>query len=198
MSDERIQMSRRRLLASVATVGGASAAAGVGTFASFTDSEASGVNAVEAGTLDLKLDDDDVTVRFLEATDIVPGQNDTGTVGLGNSGSIDGTIEIEVTTLQSAENGYDGDENDGQNPGPGGELEDYLRIEWFIGSQPVLSEQLLSNVSEGQKIQTSVTIPAGESKQFAFDWMLKEGAEQIQGDSVDIDLTFRLVQSGGG
>jgi len=54
--DDRIKLTRRKILASTGAVGLAGAGAGLGTSALFSDTETFGNNALTAGTLDLKVD----------------------------------------------------------------------------------------------------------------------------------------------
>ena len=52
-SDSTIELNRRRVLSGLGVIGLASAGAGAGTMALFSDTETSSGNAVQAGTLDL-------------------------------------------------------------------------------------------------------------------------------------------------
>ncbi|MFC7142570.1 TasA family protein [Halosimplex aquaticum] len=98
MSDDesKIELNRRRVLGGIVTVGAAAAAAGAGTFAYFSDSEASNDNQVSAGTLDLTPESGSLaTFAFSE---VKPG----ATKGphswtLNNAGSIDGSLDVDVT-----------------------------------------------------------------------------------------------------
>jgi len=54
--DDRIKLTRRKILASASAVGLAGAGAGLGTSAFFSDTESFGNNSLTAGTLDLKVD----------------------------------------------------------------------------------------------------------------------------------------------
>jgi len=56
MTDDNIELTRRKLLGSVGALGVAGATAGYGTSALFTDTEAFGDDSIVAGTLDLKVD----------------------------------------------------------------------------------------------------------------------------------------------
>lgn len=56
MSDKKLELSRRNMLAGLGTIGIASAGAGMGTSAYFNDKERIANNTVTAGKLDLKLD----------------------------------------------------------------------------------------------------------------------------------------------
>ncbi len=53
--DASVRLTRRRLLGATATIGVASASAGVGTMAYFSDSVSSDENRIEAGTMELHL-----------------------------------------------------------------------------------------------------------------------------------------------
>ncbi|MFB6175724.1 MAG: SipW-dependent-type signal peptide-containing protein, partial [Halobaculum sp.] len=55
MTDHELELTRRRVLAGLGTVGAVAAGAGAGTSAYFSDSEAM-PNAIVAGETDLKLD----------------------------------------------------------------------------------------------------------------------------------------------
>lgn len=56
MADDKLNLSRRSMLAGLGTIGIASAGAGLGTSAYFNDTESISNNAVTAGELDLQLD----------------------------------------------------------------------------------------------------------------------------------------------
>ncbi|GCF14650.1 hypothetical protein Harman_25850 [Haloarcula mannanilytica] len=74
MSDNNIELTRRRVLGGIATVGAASAAVGAGTFAAFSDTEESTGNTISAGTLDLE---SDITTS-LSLTGLKPGDDKDG------------------------------------------------------------------------------------------------------------------------
>jgi predicted ribosomally synthesized peptide with SipW-like signal peptide len=56
MADDRIELTRRKILGSLGAVGAAGAAAGFGTTALFSDEEEFANNTITAGRLDLKMD----------------------------------------------------------------------------------------------------------------------------------------------
>jgi len=56
MSDNNLELSRRKILGSVGAVGAAGAAAGLGTSALFSDEESFTNNSITAGTLDMTVD----------------------------------------------------------------------------------------------------------------------------------------------
>lgn len=198
MSDQQIQLTRRRLLGGLVTIGSASVAAGAGTMAYFSDTESSADNAVQAGTLDLTLDDTDQTVTFLDESGIAPGDSGQGSVSLGNAGTIPGTPEVEVAAIRSTENGYYGKEN-GQDGSPNdGELDEHLEVRVSFDGQTIVGRTTVANVSPGDSYTMSSTIGAGESKPFTVEWWLPSDTSNLaQSDGYEFDLTFRLVQDGG-
>ena len=76
MNGKDIELTRRRVLGGAATIGAASAAAGAGTFAYFSDTESSTGNTVDAGTLNITTPvDGQITL-----SNGVPGSTFTGTI----------------------------------------------------------------------------------------------------------------------
>lgn len=183
MTDSSPHVTRRRLLGSVATVAGASAATGAGTMAYFSDTSTSSGNVVQAGTLDLTFGQSQ-TVPFLDETGITPPDSGSETLDLVNDGSIDGALEVDISGIQST-----------------GELENYLEIEVRIGGQPFLSRQSVSNLSTPPiavvETQDNVVIQGGGNQMsFTLEWWLPESTKnKAKGDSVSLDFTFRLTQT---
>lgn len=109
MSDKKFDLTRRRVLGGMATIGAASAAAGAGTMALFSDSEGSTGNTIQAGTLDLTAG---TTQAFsTNMQNIAPGDvTETLQITLSNVGSLSGN-HVEITA------GYGN--NDGSEPADG-------------------------------------------------------------------------------
>jgi len=105
MSDKNIKLTRRRALGALGVVGVASAGAGAGTLALFSDEETSGGNSVQAGTLDLTLDGGNEAVTLIDTADVKPGDNGDGRTTLTNDGSVDGYVDLSVTSVYDPENG---------------------------------------------------------------------------------------------
>jgi len=68
MSDDGLNLSRRKVLGGITTVGAASAAAGAGTFALFSDSSQTTKQTISTGTV--KLNDNNPFVGNLSNTDL--------------------------------------------------------------------------------------------------------------------------------
>lgn len=206
MSDPTIELTRRRVLGGLVTVGGASAAAGAGTMAAFSDIETSANNAVQAGTLDLTLDSDSQPVTFFEgATPIVPGDDGQDSVTLGNAGSIDGDVEVGLDGVSNSENGRSQEEIDNGDDTPDeGELQDFLEVRATIDANELVGWTDLADLPTGGSYSTGVTLSQGETTDFVVEWRFPKPSSNnpelnvAQSDSVELDISFTLVQSGSG
>lgn len=204
MPSSSIKLTRRRLLGGLTTIGGASAAAGAGTMAMFGDSEASSGNTLQTGTLDLKIDDGDQTVSFLDVFGIEPGEDYTdyqgnvdydGAVKLSNDGSIPGRPEVEVAAIRSDENGYHGRERNRDDTPNEGELDEHLDVLATIDSYVVWDRQRIGRLSS-DPYSVNTTIDPGKSRTFTLRWWLwSDVGNLVQSDSIQLDLNFRLVQT---
>ena len=78
-------------------------AAGIATWALFTDTEESTDNVLTAGTLDLRTDDADGVTQTLYATNMAPGETvGPATIQLSNAGTMDGaTLDIAFSYVES-------------------------------------------------------------------------------------------------
>ena len=77
---------------------------GGGTWAYFSDPEDITGNYFSAGTLDLDVDGTDNPSAIFALTDVYPGQSGNDYAVLTNSGSLDGELDIEISSVTNAEN----------------------------------------------------------------------------------------------
>ncbi|GAB7093606.1 hypothetical protein JCM30237_07580 [Halolamina litorea] len=96
-SGSTIELNRRRVLAGLGTIGVASAGAGAGTMALFSDTESSSGNTVQAGTLDLTLGNGGSAP--LSASNVAPGDSGTSVLQVNNEGSINGSLDVNVANV---------------------------------------------------------------------------------------------------
>ncbi|QLH81243.1 SipW-dependent-type signal peptide-containing protein [Halosimplex pelagicum] len=162
MSDKEFGLSRRQMLAGLGTIGVASAGAGLGTTALFSDEESFEGNSVTAGTLDMSVTAsveaaneywaEQVDLAELEATadgdavtgiqvsDVKPG--DWGIICFEfEVGDNPGYIRTRAEGRETGENGYtepeptDGEaENDPDDDDGAGELQDFMLAEVYQNS----------------------------------------------------------------
>ena len=117
MSDDRsrFELTRRRLLGSVAVTGTAAAGAGAGTFALFQDTESSTGNTINAGTLELTVSDGDPNEEGASGTWTISNAKPGGEpvladIALKNAGSIEADhveLDVSVDPTESDVNGND-------------------------------------------------------------------------------------------
>ncbi|WP_277555482.1 TasA family protein [Halobaculum limi] len=96
-SGSTIELNRRRVLGALGTVGVASAGAGAGTFALFSDTETSSGNSVQAGTLDLTLGNGGSAT--LTASEVAPGDSGVSALQVNNDGNLDGSLDVNVSNV---------------------------------------------------------------------------------------------------
>lgn len=201
MSDDKLELNRRRVLGGLATIGVASAGAGAGTMAYFSDTESSTGNTVSAGTLDLKADGGDSAVTTVNISDVAPGDSGGGSTTLKNSGTISGSVDLNFGSATNSEG--DNPESEGDTASPG-DLGDVLEVEVYVGSTLVRGDYTASppptfnQVFDGTEDDSNVALSAGGSKDLTINWQLPSSAgNDIQGDSVSGDITVELNQTDG-
>lgn len=193
MTDRKIELTRRRFLGSLVTIGGAGAAAGMGTMAAFSDTEARSGNTVQAGTLDLTLaDGQNTSVTFLNESGVVPGDSDFDSLDLNNEGSISADLEISLEAIRSTD-------KSGNSPG---DLENYLEVRGVVELSDGSTEEIFPWQTMSALRGTTLshgTIPIGDSvtHTFVLHWDLPSSTKnEAKEDSVEIDFGFTLTQSG--
>jgi predicted ribosomally synthesized peptide with SipW-like signal peptide len=205
--DIDLTLNRRQLLGGLLTLGSASAAAGAGTFALFSDSE-SATGIIDAASLDLEVvgTDGESTnggpATFLDGVRVSPGSSGSGTVTLRNVGSIDGHLSLTAVRVVDAENGVSDPEADAGDDSPeDGELAENLvasaSLSGADGSRDICpgGTALPSLFAAGVTYDAGYPLAAGEEATFEFEWELPESVgNEIQGDSAGLELSFGLHQ----
>lgn len=110
----------RRILLGLLTIGLISVSVAGATRALFSDTERVLGNTFTAGSLDLKVNDQDEPIEFqFSAEGMVPGQEaHAGCVTLTNAGSIPGRLSLKVLNPISHENELlEPEQSDGDQPG---------------------------------------------------------------------------------
>jgi len=199
MTDSTTRLTRRRLLAGVATAGVAGAAAGAGTMALFSDTETSTNNGVNAGTLDLSLSG---AGSFNFRAALAPTQSTTGTITLANSGSIDGSVDVDVRYAENDASGNGQDVSAAQ-------IASNLTVTTLtyggtdltaqVGAQPTLAA-LASNDQTGGETTGNDLVDLqdpGSGRDFEMELELGNVANQFQSDGITITVDFYLNQTDG-
>jgi len=201
------ELTRRRALGGLATIGAASAVAGAGTMAAFSDTEESENNSVTAGTLNLEPAGSSDGASFnISASDLAPGEIvEVGYLDLKNVGSISGELAYEITDVTDVENGRnDAEKEAGDTTAGSGELSQWLQIRAHAqnppGSSPPYQGTLITSdfvgLSSG-KVPTSVTLNANEEVRIWVEAKFVDDPDddRAQGDEALIDVDFILDQA---
>lgn len=218
MSDDKIELNRRRVLGGLATIGVASAGAGAGTMAYFSDNESVDNNSVSAGTLDLTTG---TKSSFkLDLGDKAPGDSGTTTLDITNSGSLSGSnavLDANINDITgTGGSGSSEYEDDTANLGDNLEVRIWIDVDdndsFDSGDYMLKSDETIvadgSGYSGGYDTLNNYSgttwngirnMGSGNTDEVNVDWQIPDAGtgNNIQGDSVEFDLTFQLRQSGG-
>jgi len=214
MSDKNIELTRRKALLGLGTVGVAAAGTGAGTFAYFSDTESSTGNTISAGTLNLTADGNDGSATTtVSVDDVKPGGSGRGSTTLTNGGSVDGYLNVDVGTMTNNENTVVEPETaaTGENGGEPGELGGVLDVIYgfdttgdgnidvpFVDTTSKPYEPI--NRTGGAEYNPNIPLSSnGGSADFIVEWQLpSDVGNKIQSDGVELDVTFELLQNPSG
>ncbi|WP_218054136.1 SipW-dependent-type signal peptide-containing protein, partial [Halorubrum sp. SD626R] len=107
MNDDKIGLSRRKMLVGLGAVGVASAGAGLGTTAYFNDTESFENNELTAGSLDLfvHVDYSEDQGSYAQYSTEPGTYVDGNTVGIDGQGSTGDPLSIQVSDLKPGDSG---------------------------------------------------------------------------------------------
>jgi predicted ribosomally synthesized peptide with SipW-like signal peptide len=197
-------LTRRKVLGGLVGVGAASAAAGAGTMALFSDTEQSTGNTIQAGTLDLEIG----TSQNLpvNVSDRAPGHEGSGSVEVRNVGSIGGHLSAAITNV----GGGEGDNPESETDTSGsGDLADHVHVavgfdrdgdlsttddqETVIPTQPV-SQAERHGAFLGLH-DLGGTSGTNTSNLYLKWWLDSCVGNEVQGDHLTFDIEVGLQQS---
>lgn len=214
------ELSRRGVLGGLVTMGAASAAAGAGTVALFTDQETSANNTVQAGTLDLTVNGAGSNAVF-DVSNVVPGDSGTASTTLRNDGTLPGYLTFGITGFRTPENGVNepesgaSAENDPHGGNAGGdhtgELAQRLLVKmklvvdgdshYLVGTESSPEVAAAVRLGEYDLDDTDVgdvRLGPGQEVEFVTHYAIPEDVgNEIQSDSVDMKAMFALTQEPG-
>lgn len=200
MSDEVIRLSRRRALGGLAVIAGASAAAGAGTMAAFSDSESSSSNTVQAGTLELSLDSGG---SFDFSTSLAPTQSTQDSVTLLNAGSISGSLDVDVSYTENDAPQNDADVSADQVA----QNLTVLSLEYggnnLLSGQSLPSDPTLYELSNNDQAESGSDndlinlADPGNGTDFTVELELANVGNDFQSDGLDVTFEFDLNQTDG-
>jgi predicted ribosomally synthesized peptide with SipW-like signal peptide len=210
----------KKILVSVMVIGLVAALAGAGLYAYFSDTETSGENTFQAGTLDLKVGgQDDPNVAHVTIDNIKPGWSmATYSWRVKNTGNLPGLLWFEVTPIINKDNGVTEPElgAPGEDGTEAGELganivvsklnvydggAGYTRLRIGSPSGPEFSHGKYNlNYLGGLKLYALTgsdlgILDPGEDEELCLVLSLPSTVGNcVQGDSVEFDIIFHLEQ----
>lgn len=185
-------LTRRRILGGVATVGAASAAAGAGTMALFSDTESSSGNTVQAGTLDLEVGSSDSL--GIDVSGKAPGWSDTYQANVDNSGSTGGNLRVDVNVVSVGDGATpESEENYAQSNGMLDEV--WIKL-GFGGSTDIIQPATSLGTAEMLGELDALRSLAGQSGttldvEVGID---TDATNEIQGDEIEFEVVISLLQ----
>ena len=190
-NDDTFKLTRRRALGGLAAAGAASAAAGAGTMALFSDTESSSGNTVQAGTLDLE-------VGSTESLDIdvsgkPPGWSGQYSANVDNAGSVAGGLRVEVNVTGTSDGATPDSET---NYAQSNELLDEVWIRLGFGGYDVIdtatslgTAEMLGELDALQRLSggsgTSLDVEVGIDR---------DATNEVQGDEITFEVSVSLLQ----
>jgi predicted ribosomally synthesized peptide with SipW-like signal peptide len=200
MTDEHITLTRRRLIGSLTALGTASAGAGAGSYALFSDSERAEAT-FNAGTLNLTVDGESGPLVFLDEDALQPGASGSVELPLRNAGGTTGYLDIDVVSATDEE-GVVHEVGDGSDRGELGEnltvtakLTDGTDGESVLCSPDTAFASLfVDNV--GKRFSPNYELASGDTATFVLEWAVDADAgSAIAGDAASVALEFVLNQN---
>lgn len=179
--------------------------AGAATFAFFTAQRTASTNKFTAGTLDMNVQSDSVVNKPFVIENMGENANIDGTQTwtVKNTGTLPGRLLVRVKSLANKENGCN-DQETATEPACAsdteGELGGVITLNVALDGVDKVNSTLAtvnqSKVGNDWNALTPIVLQANESRTITAHWATPETAygNEIQSDSLEFDLNFRLIQ----
>lgn len=203
MSDKKVELTRRKVLGGLATIGAAGAATGAGTMAAFSDTETSSANTVSAGTLNLSMNT--TNDAAISLTNAKPGDSGFIALELVNEGSLAGSLDVNIGSVAadgsfSASLVTDSDGTDSEfesSPGSDGELDDNINVEVGLDDSFTGTTGYDEGGSYSGTIDTSIVSDTLANAVGSYNTNKPIAANGDTGDSTTLILTYSIPTSAG-
>jgi len=150
---------------------------GGGIYAYFSDVETSTGNTLTAGTLNLKVGDDDPTTVSIAVADLKPTDTDNAATWLTkNIGSINGTLDVAIGTITNNENSWTEPEDAAGDTTSGateGELGGFLKVAIWLD----VDESSTWNSGDIALQSDGTTLTNGGSDTLPYDYLDNYGGD---------------------
>lgn len=186
---------------------GATDAGVAGTAAFFTAQRTVQTNRFAAGTLDLNVASNNVSLQPFVLENLGENGNLSGskTWTVKNTGSLPGRLLVRLTNLTNAENGCANDQETSTEPtcsaqGDVGDLGAKVNLNVTVGGTQVATSTLananLAAIGTQWNGLTPLILAPNQEVTVGANWALGEDSygNEVQGDAVSFDVDFRLIQ----
>jgi spore coat-associated protein N len=184
---------QKKILFSIMTIALVGALIGGGIYAYFSDVETSTGNTFTAGTLNLKVGDDDPTTVSIAVADLKPTDTDNAATWLTkNIGSINGTLDVAIGAITNNENSLTEPEDAAGDTTSGateGELGGFLKVAIWLD----VDESDAWNSGDIALKSDGTTLTNGGSDTLPYDYLDNYG-----GHSHSSVITMTADDSGAG
>ncbi len=196
---------KKRLLLSLLVILIVGGGANAGTYAFFTARRTVSQSKFTAGTLDLDVSSNNVSLEPFVIDNIGENGDISGakTWTVRNTGSLPGRLLVRLQSVTNQENACN-DQEKGVEPNcetdNAGEMGNVVTLNVSLNGEDKVSSTLAtdqqSKIGLDWNALTPVIIQPGESVTVGAHWATPESAygNEIQSDSVSFDMDFRLIQ----
>jgi len=205
-------MDKKKMWLSIGLVILVAGGAITATAAYFTAQRTASTNKFTAGTLDMSVQSDSVVNKPFVIENMGDNANIEGTQTwtIKNTGTLPGRLLVRLQNVVNKENDCN-DQEIAAEPGCGtgdtateGELGGVVTLNVGLDGVDKVSSTLIttnqSKVGNDWNALAPIILQAGESKTVTAHWKTLESAygNEIQSDSLEFDLNFRLIQAVNG
>ena len=197
----------RKIVYSISLIAIIGAAAAAGTYAYFTATRTTSANKFVAGTLDLDVSANGNKLEPFVIENLGDNANISGTKTwtVTNTGSLPGRLFVRLQNVVNSENGCANDQEKTADPtcdqpGKEGDLGKVITLNMALDGQDKASSTLatadMASIGTQWGNLPPIIIAPGASKTVTAHWATGENAygNEVQGDGVQFDANFRLVQ----
>ncbi len=177
-----------------------------GTYAYFTATRTTSANRFAAGTLDLNVASNGNALEPFVIENMGNNANISGTKTwtIKNTGSLPGRLLVRLQNVVNTENGCNDQEKAAdptcEQPGKEGNLGNVVTLKVALDGQDKVASTLATD--QQTKIGTDwaalepIVLQAGEERTITTHWAADENSygNEVQGDGVQFDMNFRLIQ----
>ena len=209
-TDSTQTASRRKILGSLAVIGGA-ASVGLGTWAALSDTEVKRVFGRAEGGLDLKVDGQDGVIRVPDSGSftLAGGESFRDSTELTNVGSVPGDqVGVSISTRATSEGDENPESETNTDPSDGGEFDDNIQIKAFVEQAGTVAGYFFGasdsyaayNAAEagGQQLVTlsqPLDNTTTATTNLIFEVLYPTYATDAIGDTIEFDLAVTLNQT---